>query len=158
MKESLNSRIKELDQFIEDETAKWNQSILNLKKQRAKLIELQEYTAYKKWNIKENNCYVRFTNESQGILFEGIRIRQDDQINKRCTTISYLYRIYDEEASLQVKQNQISYIDLDDMLRTSDVYLVHETTFTSLLTKILELPDITKIKYLKSHLENAICY
>lgn len=158
MKENLSSKIKEIDKLIDiysDELTRCSHSISDLKKQRAKLVKLQECDAYKKWDIKENNCYVRFTNESRGILFQGIRILNDDQTNKKCTIISYLYRVYDEY-SLHVEQDQITYSHFDEMLRTSDVYPVTETILVSLLAKILELPDVTKINELKLNLEKML--
>ena len=141
---TVKESIKEIDKQIESCTKQLNDisnELQKLKRSRLDFVELQDYLNYEKWSIHEDSCYIRFPEEYSGILCEGFIVTKDDNNNKRFYANSFKYRCYDDEYSMLVQPDCISYSRLNELMTKGSTYNVDNTLYTSGILALIKMPD-----------------
>ena len=154
---TVKESIKELDKQIESCTKQLNDisnALQKLKKSRLELVELQDYLNYEKWNIQEESCYIRFPKEYSGTLCEGFIVTKDDKNNKRFYANSFKYRCYDDEYSMLIQPDCISYSRLNELMTNGDVYKVDLILYSSVILDLIKMPDRKELIKMKERIQS----
>ena len=149
--------IKEIDKQIESCTKQLNDlsnELQKLKKRKLDLVELQDYLNYEKWRIHEDSCYIRFPEEYSGILCEGFIVTKDDNNNKRFYANSFKYCCYDDEYSMLVQPDCISYSRLNELMTKGSTYNVDNILYSSVILALIKMPDRKELIKMKERIQS----
>ena len=148
MEQTLEERIAHVDELIdavEKSLIGSKENLAALKQERRQLEEQRLKISYTKWKIKEGNYYLLFDKEQYNTLVSGIHIVRDDPQNSRVQTTTWDYSCYDDEYSFDMEVKWFSYWNLDNMLDDATLYLVSKETYSSVVLKLMDVPEKDKI-------------